>query len=229
MSIPDRAMASQGGFASGRSERCESGASGGRRRRGSSSSCAAAGACGARGNRVSSGVLGAALGLAAALAALPAGAQEGPGLGVPASPEQVAGWALTILPDGTGLPPGSGTAAAGAGIYAQKCQACHGEAGAGGPNDRLVGGQGTIASDRPVKTIGSYWPYATTVFDYIRRAMPFTAPQSLSNDEVYALTAYLLALNGILDDDAVVNAETLPDVEMPNAGNFFWAYDDAAD
>ena len=152
-------------------------------------------------------------------------AQESPGLGVPATAEQVAGWALTVLPDGTGLPAGSGTAAEGADIYAAKCLACHGEEGEGGPNDRLVGGHGSIGQDQPVKTVGSYWPYATTVFDYLRRAMPFTAPQSLTNDETYALTAYLLALNGIIEADDVMNAETLPAVEMPNAGNFFWAYD----
>jgi len=171
----------------------------------------------------------AALVLGAALAGGSALAQEGPGLGLAATPEQVAGWALSILPDGTGLPPGSGTAAAGAAVYTQKCMACHGAEGAGGPNDQLVGGHGTIASDQPVKTIGSYWPYATTVFDYIRRAMPFTAPQSLTDDEVYALTAYLLALNGVIDEDEVMNAATLPAVEMPNAGNFFRAYEDAGD
>jgi S-disulfanyl-L-cysteine oxidoreductase SoxD len=147
-------------------------------------------------------------------------AQEGPGLGVPATPEQVAGWAITILPDGTGLPAGSGTAAAGAEVYALKCVACHGVDGAGTPNDQLVGGHGTIATATPVRTIGSYWPYATTVFDYIRRAMPLVAPQSLTNDETYALTAYLLHLNGIIEEDDVMNARTLPRVEMPNRDNF---------
>ena len=147
-------------------------------------------------------------------------AQEGPGLGVPATPEQVSGWAISILPDGTGLPAGSGTAAAGAEVYAEKCVACHGVDGAGMPNDQLVGGHGTIATATPVRTIGSYWPYATTVFDYIRRAMPLVAPQSLTNDETYALTAYLLHLNGIIDEGDVMNARTLPRVEMPNHDNF---------
>lgn len=147
-------------------------------------------------------------------------AQEGPGLGVPATPEQIAGWALTILPDGTGLPPGSGTARTGAGIYAAKCAACHGADGTGGPNDQLAGGHGTLATATPVRTIGSYWPYATTVFDYVRRAMPLPQPQSLTNDEAYALTAYLLNINGIIAEDAAMDARTLPRVEMPNRANF---------
>ena len=151
-------------------------------------------------------------------------AQEGPNLGIEATAEQVAGWAISIQPDGTGLPPGSGTAAEGAGVYSAQCLACHGEEGAGGPNDPLVGGHGTLTGDSPVRTVGSYWPYATTVFDYIRRSMPILQPQSLSDDEVYAVTAYLLELNGVIDADEVMNAETLPQVEMPNAGNFVWAY-----
>lgn len=154
---------------------------------------------------------------------LPA-APEGPGLGVVATPEEVAGWALSIFPDGTGLPEGSGTAVEGATIYAQKCVTCHGATGTEGPNDKLVGGHGSISGDKPVKTVGSYWPYATTVFDYIRRAMPLTQPQSLTNDEVYALTAYLLALNDIIESDTEINAQTLPQVKMPNADNFIWAY-----
>jgi cytochrome c len=147
-------------------------------------------------------------------------AQEGPGLGVAATPEQIEGWALTILPDGTGLPPGSGTARGGAEIYAAKCAACHGVNGTGGPNDPLAGGQGTLATPAPVRTIGSYWPYATTVFDYVRRAMPLVQPQSLTNDEVYALTAYLLSINGIIAEDEVIDARTLPRVRMPNRNNF---------
>lgn len=153
-----------------------------------------------------------------------AAAQEGPGLGVPVTSEQIAGWAITILPDGTGLPAGSGTARAGAEIYAQKCAACHGAEGAGQPNDQLVGGHGTIATPGAVRTVGSYWPYATTVFDYIRRAMPFMQPQSLTNDETYALTAYLLQLNGIIEANDVMDARTLPRVVMPNRDNFVWAH-----
>jgi mono/diheme cytochrome c family protein len=151
-------------------------------------------------------------------------AQETPNLGRLATPAEVAGWDISIPPDGTGLPPGSGTPEQGAVVYTQKCQACHGEKGAGQPNDRLVGGQGTLASPNPVRTIGSYWPYATTVFDYMRRAMPYTQSQSLSNDEVYAVTAYLLHLNGIIGAQDVMNAQTLPQVQMPNRANFILTY-----
>jgi S-disulfanyl-L-cysteine oxidoreductase SoxD len=151
-------------------------------------------------------------------------AQEGPHLGVPVTQEEIAAWDISVGPDGAGLPPGSGTASAGAAIYAVKCLACHGEKGAGRPNDQLVGGQGTIDTPAAVRTVGSYWPYATTLFDYIRRAMPVLQPQSLTSDEVYALTAYLLALNGVIEEDAVMNAQTLPAVAMPNRGNFVVAF-----
>lgn len=151
-------------------------------------------------------------------------AQETPNLGRPATSAEVAGWDISIPPDGTGLPPGSGTPQQGAVVYTQKCQACHGEKGAGQPNDQLVGGQGTLASANPVRTIGSYWPYATTVFDYIRRAMPYTQSHSLTNDEVYAVTAYLLHLNGIIGAQDVMHAQTLPQVQMPNRENFIVAY-----
>lgn len=161
---------------------------------------------------------------AAVLGTAHAVAQDGPGLGEPISAEDLAPWDLSIQPDGTGLPAGSGTAAAGAEVYAVKCIACHGEKGAGQPNDRLVGGHGTLTELAQVRTIGSFWPYASTVFDYIRRAMPFQAPQSLTNDEVYALTAYLLALNGIIDEDEVMNARTLARVRMPNRDGFILAY-----
>jgi len=159
------------------------------------------------------------------VAAAPVMPQEGPGLGVEATPEEVAAWALTVLPSGDGLPPGSGTAREGRAIYAARCLACHGAEGQGGPNDRLAGGHGTLTTASPVKTVGSYWPYATTIFDYIRRAMPFTEPQSLSADETYALTAYLLYLNEIVTLDDLVDSRTLPAIEMPNAENFYWAYD----
>lgn len=160
-----------------------------------------------------------AVGLSAAFAQQPS-----PDLGVEVKPQDYAAWDISIQPDGRGLPPGSGEAAAGAEIYAVKCVACHGEKGEGGPNDRLVGGQGTLTALDQVRTVGSYWPYATTVFDYIRRAMPFQAPESLTDDEVYALTAYLLALNGIIDEDDVMNARTLPKVRMPNRDGFIIAY-----
>jgi cytochrome c len=139
---------------------------------------------------------------------------------VSATPEQVAGWDISIGPDGAGLPPGSGTAAAGKTVYEAKCLACHGVDGAGQPNDRLVGGQGTLREAAPIRTIGSYWPYATTVFDYIRRAMPYVTPHTLTPDETYALTAYLLALNGVIEQNAVMDATTLPKVVMPNRANF---------
>ena len=149
---------------------------------------------------------------------------ETPNLGRPATQAEIAGWDISVGPDGVGLPPGGGTAAKGASVYEQKCQACHGAKGAGQPNDRLVGGQGTLASKTPVRTVGSYWPYATTVFDYVRRAMPYVQPQSLSNDDVYALTAYLLYLNGIIREQDEMNAQTLPKVAMPNRDNFIVVY-----
>jgi S-disulfanyl-L-cysteine oxidoreductase SoxD len=153
-----------------------------------------------------------------------AGAADGPNLGREATPAQIAGWDISIPPDGTGLPPGSGTVAAGAAVYAARCQSCHGERGAGQPNDRLVGGQGTIAGPTPVRTVGSYWPYATTVFDYVRRSMPYQAPQSLTNDEVYAVSAYLLHLNGVIAEGDTMNAQTLPRVKLPNRDNFIVTY-----
>jgi cytochrome c len=153
-----------------------------------------------------------------------AAAQEGPRLGVPATPEQIAGWDISIGPDGAGLPPGSGTAAAGKAVYEAKCLACHGADGAGQPNDRLVGGEGTLREAAPIRTIGSYWPYATTVFDYIRRAMPYVSPHTLTADETYAVTAYLLALNGVIGEGDVMDATTLPKVVMPNRDGFESAY-----
>jgi len=151
-------------------------------------------------------------------------AMEGPNLGREMTAAQIAAWDISVGPDGVGLPPGKGTPAAGAVVYEKKCQACHGARGAGQPNDRLVGGQGTLVSMTPVRTIGSYWPYATTVFDYVRRAMPYLQPQSLTNDEVYALAAYLFNLNGIIGDGDEMNAVTLPKVKMPNQQNFIVVY-----
>src|SRR5512145_888178 len=151
-------------------------------------------------------------------------AQETPKLGRPATPAEIAGWDISVPPDGTGLPSGNGTPEQGAVVYTQKCQSCHGEKGAGKPNDQLVGGQGTLTSKSPVRTIGSYWPYATTVFDYVRRAMPYTQSQSLTSEEVYAVTAYLLRLNGIIGAQDVMNAQTLPQVQMPNREHFILAY-----
>jgi S-disulfanyl-L-cysteine oxidoreductase SoxD len=146
---------------------------------------------------------------------------QSPNLGKPISPEDLASWDISIGPDGGGLPPGSGTAKQGEAVFAAKCQACHGAKGAGQPNDRLVGGQGSLSGDKPaIKTVGSYWPYATTLFDYVRRAMPYVESKTLSNDEVYAVAAYVLNLNGVIGDTDVINAQTLPGVKMPNRDGF---------
>jgi len=150
--------------------------------------------------------------------------RETPNLGRVATVHEIAGWDISVEPDGTGLPAGRGTALEGAAVYEQKCQACHGAKGAGQPNDRLVGGQGTLTSNAPVRTVGSYWPYSTTIFDYVRRAMPYIQPQTLSNDEVYALTAYLLQQNGIIGERDEMNARSLPKVKMPNRDNFVIMY-----
>jgi cytochrome c len=163
------------------------------------------------------GLLGLAVGLALGGAA---SAADTPNLGRAAPPDEIAKWDISIGPDGAGLPPGRGTPAEGEAVYTAKCLACHGEKGAGKPNDRLVGGQGTLGSDSPVKTVGSYWPYATTVFDYVRRAMPLNESKSLSDDEIYAVVAYLLRLNGIIQDGDVMDQQTLPKVRMPNRDGF---------
>ncbi len=150
---------------------------------------------------------------------------ESPRLGAPLQPGAVAAWDISIPPSGAGLPSGSGSVKQGALVYEQKCAACHGVGGTGKPADVLVGGRGTLASKAPVRTVGSYWPYATTLFDYVRRAMPITNPLSLTNDEVYAVTAYVLNLNGIVDADATLDAQALPKVSMPNRDGFIdeWA------
>ena len=145
---------------------------------------------------------------------------QGPNLGRAASVQEVAALDISIPPSGAGLPPGSGSVKQGEQVYVAQCQACHGAQGAGKPPDALVGGKGTLASDNPVRTVGSYWPYATTLFDYTRRAMPTTAPMSLTDEQVYAVTAYILHLNGIVPADAVMNAQTLPQVKMPNRDGF---------
>src|SRR4029079_17548430 len=155
----------------------------------------------------------------AASASTPRSAPKGPALGVPATEAQIESADVSIGPDGAGLPAGSGSPTQGEAIFNVKCIACHGARGAGGMNDQLVGGQGTLSSPAPIKTIGSYWPYATTIFDYVRRAMPYPTPHSLTDAEVYALTAYLLNLNGIIEKHAVMDAKSLPRVQMPNRGN----------
>ena len=145
---------------------------------------------------------------------------QSPHLGTAISEADVAAWNIDVLPDGTGLPPGSGTAIDGAPIYRAKCAACHGLEGEGSISAALKGGPPlTNGIDTP-KTIGSFWPVATTIFDYTRRAMPFLTPRTLSDDEVYALTAYMLWINDIIAEDDVMNSETLPAVEMPNKDGF---------
>lgn len=141
--------------------------------------------------------------------------------GQPIAPADVAPWDISIGPDGIGLPSGQGTAKQGEAVYAAKCQACHGEKAAGKPNDQLVGGFDTIKSAKPaVKTVGSYWPYATTLFDYVRRAMPFNESKSLTSDEAYAVSAYILNLNDIIGADDVMDSQSLPKVQMPNRDGF---------
>ncbi len=164
--------------------------------------------------------LAAALALALAVA-LPATAGEERPIGRVPTPEEIARWDIDVRPDGLGLPPGRGTAREGEEIFVARCASCHGEFGeAVGRWPQLVGGQGSLTWDDPIKTVTSYWPYAPTVFDYIRRAMPFGDAQSLSDDEVYAITAYLLAADGIIAEDFELNAETLPKVAMPNVDGF---------
>ena len=147
-------------------------------------------------------------------------AAEGPDLGQEIPGNDLARWDISIQPDGEGLPEGSGTARTGRGVYQAKCQACHGQEGKGGPHDVLVGGTGSLASEKPLKTVGSYWPYATTLYDYIRRAMPYYQPRTLTDTEVYGLTAYLLYLNGIITETTVIDRDSLPQIKMPNRDNF---------
>jgi mono/diheme cytochrome c family protein len=150
----------------------------------------------------------------------PAGAGDKLGIGAPVTAPELELWNIDIASSGAGLPPGRGGVAEGRRVYMQVCASCHGPSGTEGPMDKLAGGRGTLDSAKPVKTVGSFWPYATTLFDYVRRAMPFTQPQSLSNEQVYAVTAYLLHLNGILAEDAWLDAASLPKVQMPNRGGF---------
>lgn len=151
---------------------------------------------------------------------------ETPHLGKPLDEAAIANWDISILPDGTGLPIGSGTSAQGAAIFAEKCSACHGDNAKGGAAAALVDDRKLAGISASQKTIKNFWPYATTVFDFIRRAMPFTAPRSLSDDEVYALTAYILAGNKLIGADETMNAETLPKVKMPNRDNFIIRFPD---
>ncbi|WP_073432522.1 c-type cytochrome [Paraburkholderia terricola] len=141
-------------------------------------------------------------------------------IGTPLSDSQLAAWDIDVAPDGRGLPAGSGDVSTGARVFAAQCAACHGARGEGGLGDPLAGGHGTLASAKPKRTVGSYWPYATTLFDYIRRAMPYNAPESLSADEVYAVSAFLLNQNGIVPANTRLDAASLPRVVMPNRDGF---------
>jgi len=162
-----------------------------------------------------------ALALAIGLLTESTAAQPPYGIGQVATPVQVAAWNIDVAPDGLNLPAGQGSVQRGREIFAAQCVACHGAKGEGSSlGDKLVGGQGTLATPAPVRTIGSYWPYATTLFDYVRRAMPLNAPQSLSNEDVYAVSGYLLFLNGLLGETVIVNAKTLTELKMPNRNGF---------
>ncbi|GEP06156.1 c-type cytochrome [Methylobacterium oxalidis] len=147
------------------------------------------------------------------------------GVGTPASEADLSAY-FSIPPSGRGLPPGRGTAQDGAVVFQQSCAACHGEKLQGNMSpgigaDRLIGGRGSLASNNPVKTTESYWPYATTLFDYVKRAMPFNAPGSLTDDQVYSVVAYILSEGGVIKPDEVMNATSLPQVRMPNREGFY--------
>jgi mono/diheme cytochrome c family protein len=142
------------------------------------------------------------------------------GVGRPATPEQIHKLGAAIAPDGKGLPDGSGTVTAGQAVFATRCSRCHGEKGEGGIAAALVGGQGTLTTAKPIKTVGSFWPYSTTVWDYVNRAMPFDRPGLLKPADVYAVVAYILNLNGIIGNDQVMDARSLPKVKMPNRDGF---------
>jgi mono/diheme cytochrome c family protein len=161
-----------------------------------------------------------AVALLALACATAAQAQGAYGIGRVATPAEIAGWNIDIDRDGNNLPPGGGSVSHGRQVFDQQCASCHGPKGEGGLGDKLVGGQGTLATPKPVRTVGSYWPYAPTLFDYIRRAMPQNAPQSLSNDDVYAVSAYILNLNGLLPAEATLDAKTLSAIKMPNRSMF---------
>lgn len=163
--------------------------------------------------------------LAAACFTAPAMAQSGPkktGLGRAALPQEIAAWNIDIRPDGAGLPAGKGSVKDGEALYMERCASCHGEFGEGaGRYPVLAGGQGTLKGESPDKTIGSFWPYASTVFDYVHRAMPFGNAQSLTADETYAVTAYLLHLNDLVKDDFVLTRENFSSLKLPNVGAFY--------
>jgi cytochrome c len=142
------------------------------------------------------------------------------GVGRTPTPEEIHALGVTVAPDGTGLPGGSGSATEGRALFAQRCAKCHGEKGEGDIGPRLVGGQGSLATDKPVKTVGSFWSHATSVWNYVNRAMPFNEPGSLKPPEVYAAVAYILHLNGIVGEKDALDRKSLPKVKMPNRDGF---------
>lgn len=154
-----------------------------------------------------------------ALTATVVAAPEGPKLGKPLNAAEIAAMDINVFPDGSGLPPGKGTALEGRAIYDAQCAACHGPKGTGGTAGELAGGS-ALNGPHPDQTVGNYWPYATTVFDFVRRSMPLNAPRSLNDDQVYAVTAYLMNINGLISETAEMNAKTLPEVPMPNREGF---------
>jgi cytochrome c len=161
-------------------------------------------------------------GLAAGALLLGTAVAQSPHYKVGSAPteEQVKAWSITILPDGTGLPEGKGTAAEGKDVYDRRCSECHGNKAQGAESVALIGGKGSLASPKPLKTVTSYWPYATTIWDYVNRAMPFDTPGVLTNDQVYAVVAYVLFLDGIVEENQELNRETLPKIQMPNRDGF---------
>ena len=153
------------------------------------------------------------------LTAQVAAAPEGPRLGKPLNAADIGFMNINVFPDGTGLPPGKGTPQEGKTIYDAQCAACHGPKGSGGSAGELAGGS-ALNGPHPDQTVGNYWPFATTIFDFVRRSMPMNAPRSLSDDQVYAVTAYLLNINGLIGETTEMNAKTLPEVHMPNRDGF---------
>jgi len=159
------------------------------------------------------------------LGGVAAAGERGPGyygLGAVPTPDEIAGWAISARPDGKGLPPGRGSVGQGGDLYADICAACHGQFGQGEARYPKLAGTGSLTGERPEPTVGNYWPYATTLFDYINRAMPFPSPHLLTADQVYALTAYVLSINDIVDGDFVADQDSLPKVKMPNQDGFIW-------